>query len=99
MDGLSRLYAGSDGASASAVASTSYLDSPRLADVARVLHAAVGSLGHGREGPANVVLVLDAPDAWLAAGGDGVTASALRDLVLDLREVSLLLLLNFFYRC
>lgn len=41
-------------------------------------------------GGEKVVLVLDQPDAWLAAAGagDGVTSSSLRELVLDLREVS-----------
>lgn len=35
--------------------------------------------------------MLDQPDVWLAAAGagDGVASGSLRELVLDLREVSL----------
>lgn len=87
MDGLSRLYAGGAGPVAASSGHV-YLDSPRIADVARVLHTAVDSLAQSGEEASKVVLVLDAPDAWLAAGGEGITASAVRDLVLDLREVS-----------
>lgn len=64
-------------------------------DVARTLNAAVDRLqaaaSGGNSGGAKVVLVLDQPDVLLAAAGagDGVTSASLRDVVLDLREVSL----------
>lgn len=63
-----------------------YLDSPRLADVARVLGAAVERL---RAAGGKVILILDQPDVLLAAAspGDGVTVTAWKDLVLGLREV------------
>lgn len=68
----------------------SYLESPRLADVARMLNAAVDQLRGGGDAT-KVALVLDQPDVLLAAAGtgDGVTSASLRELVLDLREVSL----------
>lgn len=101
VDGLSRLFLGGGGGAAVGGAQ-SYLESPRLADVARALHAAVERLrgrGGGGGGAAaaaetktteKIVLVLDQPDALLAAAGagDGVTSASLRELVLDLREVS-----------
>lgn len=64
-----------------------YLDSPRLADVARVLGAAVEKL---QTAGGKVVLILDQPDVLLAAAspGDGVTGTAWKDVVLGLREVS-----------
>lgn len=63
-----------------------YLDSPRLADVARVLGAAVERLQAGGK----VIMILDQPDLLLAAAspGDGVTGTAWKDVVLGLREVS-----------
>lgn len=59
-----------------------------MADVARTLHATVDQASVG--GEKKVVLVLDQPDAWLAAAGAGeqVTSASVRELVLDLREVS-----------
>lgn len=64
-----------------------YLDSPRLADVARVLGAAVERL---QAAGGKVVLILDQPDVLLAAAspGDGVAGTAWKDVVLGLREVS-----------
>lgn len=69
-----------------------YLESPRVADIARALNAAVAQLEvtAARGGMAGkVVLVLDQPDVLLAAAAadeDGATSMALRDVVLDLRE-------------
>lgn len=97
MDGLSRLFL--DGQRGSAVQAppaaagtarqVTYLESPRLPDVARILHAVVDA--QTARGQAKVILVLDQPDVLLAAAGptDGVTSTGLRELVLDLREVSL----------
>lgn len=64
-----------------------YLDSPRLADVAGVLGAAVERL---QAAGGKVVLILDQPDVLLAAAslGDGVTGTAWKDVLLGLREVS-----------
>lgn len=79
---------------------TCFLDDPRLAAVARALGAAVDQLrGHG-DGGGDVVLVLDQPDVLLAAAGPGygVTGASLRDMVLDLREVSFLPPLAFFLK-
>lgn len=101
MDGLSRLFVdgGRAGAthppppppSAAATGATrqvTYLESPRLTDVARALHAVVEA--QTARSQARVILVLDQPDVLLAAAGpgDGVTSRALEELVLDLREVS-----------
>lgn len=90
MDGLSRLFLGAAGGALPAARTQghAYLESPRIADVAKTLSAAVEKLGAGG---GKVVLVLDQPDLWLAAAGpgDAVTSGSLRDLVLDLREVSL----------
>ncbi|KAJ4417597.1 hypothetical protein N0V82_006070 [Gnomoniopsis sp. IMI 355080] len=86
VDGLSRLFIGAAGAPPTAQAQGHvYLESPRMADVAKSLSAAVDQLSAVG---GKVVLVLDQPDVWLAAAGagDGVTSGSLRDLVLDLRE-------------
>lgn len=105
MDGLSRLFLDGGRAGVGATAAPppagagvarqiTYLESPRLADVARTLHATIGA-AQAAQGQANkVILVLDQSDVLLAAAGpgDGVTSTGLRDLVLDLREVSFLLL-------
>lgn len=107
MDGLSRLFlntnnndaaaggsrAGGAAAGKGGVVTTTYLESPRLADVARDLHAVVDqaqAAAARRAAHNKVILVLDQPDVLLAAAGpgDGVTSTALRELVLDLREVS-----------
>lgn len=97
VDGLSRLFLdGGDGAAAPPAGRGPgqqqqqqhvYLDSPRLADVARVLGAAVERL---QAAGGKVVLILDQPDVLLAAAspGDGVTGTAWKDVVLGLREVS-----------
>lgn len=97
VDGLSRLFIGAAGAAPGAQGHHAYLESPRMADVAKSLHAAVdqhcaAAGGAGGAGGGKVVLVLDQPDLWLATAGpgDGVTSGSLRDLVLDLREVSYL---------
>ncbi|PSS03253.1 hypothetical protein BD289DRAFT_219691 [Coniella lustricola] len=62
-----------------------FLESPRIADVARTINAAIQKQQQQQR---RVVLVLDQPDMLLAAAGagDGVTSGSLRDLVLDLRE-------------
>lgn len=70
-----------------------YLESPRVVDIARALNAAVAQLEVAARGSmaGKVVLVLDQPDVLLAAAAadeDGATSMALRDVVLDLREVS-----------
>lgn len=67
------------------------LDSPKLTSVSQALNAAVDQLRGGSEGKEQpLVLVLDQPDVLLATAGpnDGVTSASLRELVLDLREVS-----------
>lgn len=71
-----------------------YLDSPRLADVARVLGAAVERL---RAAGGKVILILDQPDVLLAAAspGDGVTGTAWKDVVLGLREVGFHFVVTF----
>ncbi|ROW16339.1 hypothetical protein VPNG_02684 [Cytospora leucostoma] len=93
LDGLSRLFLDAAGggvaASAGRGAYGGHLESPRIADVARALGAAVAQLQAGAgAGAGRVVLVLDQPDVLLAAAGagDGVTGTALGDLILDLRE-------------
>ncbi|KAK2600984.1 hypothetical protein N8I77_010472 [Diaporthe amygdali] len=99
VDGLSRLFLGGDGTSAQSQPARRgpgqpapqqqqqqvYLDSPRLADVARALGAAVERL---QAAGSKVVLLLDQPDLLLAAAspGDGVTGTAWREVVLGLRE-------------
>lgn len=92
VDGLSRLFIGAAAGAAPSPRGQAhvFLESPRFADVAGTLHAAVDQAG--QSGGKKVVLVLDQPDAWLAAAGtgDGVTSGSLRELVLDLREVSCL---------
>lgn len=95
VDGLSRLFlGGGDGATAIPAGRGPgqqqqhvYLDSPRLADVARVLGAAAEGL---QAAGGKVILILDQPDVLLAAAslGDGVTGTAWKDVVLGLREVS-----------
>lgn len=94
MDGLSRLFLGGQTGSAvralptaGAARQVTYLESPRLPDIARTLHAVVDA--QTAQGQIKVILVLDQPDILLAAAGpgDGVTSTALRELVLDLREV------------
>lgn len=98
VDGLSRLFlGGGDGATAIPAGRGPgqqqqqqqhvYLESPRLADVARVLGAAVEGL---QAAGGKVILILDQPDVLLAAAspGDGVTGTAWKDVVLGLREVS-----------
>lgn len=106
VDGLSRLFLaaapGGAGAPAPPGRGQLYLASPRIADVARTLNAAVDQLllqqqqqqqqhasGSAR-GSGKVVLVLDQPDMLLAAAGDGdgVTSESLRDVILGLRDVS-----------
>lgn len=92
VDGLSRLFLGGGNGSAAPPPGRGpgqhqlYLDSPRLADAARVLGTAVEKL---HAGGGKIVLLLDQPDVLLAAAtpGDGVTGTAWRDLVLGLREV------------
>lgn len=68
------------------------LASPHLADVGNVLHAAVDELKAHSDGP-KVVVVADQVDFLLAAAGGegGVSALALGELLLDLREVGGLL--------
>ncbi|KAG6367212.1 hypothetical protein INS49_001397 [Diaporthe citri] len=91
VDGLSRLFLGADGPVAPAAGRGPgqqqhlYLDSPRLADVARVLGAAIERL---QAAGGKVVLILDQPDVLLAAAspGDGVTGTAWKDVLLGLRE-------------
>ncbi|KAI7784624.1 hypothetical protein LA080_009561 [Diaporthe eres] len=92
VDGLSRLFlGGGDGAVAPPAGRGPgqqqhlYLGSPRLADVARVLGAAVERL---QAQGGKVVLILDQPDVLLAAAspGDGVTGTAWKDVLLGLRE-------------
>lgn len=101
VDGLSRLFLGGGNRTAGPPAARGpshqqqqqlYLDSPCLADVARVLGAAVEKL---QAAGGKVVLILDQPDVLLAAAspGDGVTGTAWKDVVLGLREVSA------YYRC
>lgn len=95
VDGLSRLFLGGgnraagppDGRGSSHQQQQLYLDSPCLADVARVLGAAVEKL---QAAGGKVVLILDQPDVLLAAAspGDGVTGTAWKYVVLGLREVS-----------
>lgn len=94
VDGLSRLFlAGGDGPVAPPAGrgpgqpQLLYLDSPRLADVARVLGAAVERL---QVTGGKVILILDQPDVLLAAAspGDGATGTAWKDVLLGLREVS-----------
>lgn len=92
MDGLSRLFlAGAKPAAAGggAARQVTYLESPRLADIARVLHAVLEA--QTAQGQAKVILVLDQPDVLLAAAGpgDGVSSTGLREVVLDLREACL----------
>ncbi|KAK7743811.1 hypothetical protein SLS53_003830 [Cytospora paraplurivora] len=94
VDGLSRLFLDGTGGGAAANAGAGrgaygHLESPRIADVARTLGAAVAQLQAGAgAGAGRVVLVLDQPDVLLAAAGagDGVTGTALGELILDLRE-------------
>lgn len=92
VDGLSTLFLAGGGGAAAPPGGRGqgqhvYLDSPRLADVARTLGAAVERL---QATGGKVVLILDQPDVYLAATspGDGVTGTAWRDVVLGLREVS-----------
>lgn len=97
VDGLSRLFLGGGGAAAAGGGGGhDHLESPRLADVARTLNAAAAHLEAARGTAGKVVLVLDQPDVLLAAAAaeDGVTSTALRDVVLDLREVSSPRMLN-----
>ena len=66
------------------------LTSPAIADVGRVLHAAVDELQACSGGGGKVVLVVDQIDLLLAAaseGKDGTSGLALRELLFDLREV------------
>ncbi|ROW10184.1 hypothetical protein VMCG_01688 [Cytospora schulzeri] len=95
VDGLSRLFlGGAAGAGGSAPHPAAgrggygHLESPRAADIARTLNAAVAQLEAARGMAGKVVLVLDQPDLLLAAAAaeDGTTSTALRDVVLDLRE-------------
>lgn len=97
MDGLSRLFldsgakgGGATPAPGAARQQVTYLESPRLADVARTLHAVIDAQTVGRGQQAKVILVMDQPDLLLAAAGpgDGVTSTGLRELILELREVS-----------
>lgn len=96
VDGLSRLFldgaaAGSAPHPAAGHGGHGHVESPRVADVARTLGAAAAQLGAARGTAGKVVLVLDQPDVLLAAAAaeeDGATGTALRDVVLDLREVS-----------
>lgn len=94
VDGLSRLFLGGGDGPVALPAGRGpghqqhlYLDSPRLADVARVLAAAVERL---QTAGGKVVLILDQPDVLLAAAspGDGFTGTAWKDVLLGLREVS-----------
>lgn len=99
MDGLSRLFL--DGAPPSAPPSATaaavgrgahgYLEYPRVADVLRSLGAAVAQLQAARGAGGKVVLLLDEPDLLLAtaaADRDGMTSTALGDVIHELREVS-----------
>lgn len=95
VDGLSRLFLPGPSSAPTTTTTTGaaafyHLDSPHLAAVARTLGAAVDRLRGAGDADADVVLVLDQPDALLAAAGpgDGVTSVGLREVVLDLREVS-----------
>ncbi|POS78493.1 hypothetical protein DHEL01_v203099 [Diaporthe helianthi] len=64
-----------------------YLDSPHLADAAKVFGTAVERL---QAAGGKIILILDQPDVLLAAAspGDGVTGTAWKDVVLGLREAS-----------
>ncbi|KAF3768479.1 hypothetical protein M406DRAFT_344661 [Cryphonectria parasitica EP155] len=67
--------------------SHTYLETPRLSDVARTLHAAIDQPLSSSTGP--VVLLMDQPDVLLAAAGgvaEGIDSWGLRELVLDLQE-------------
>jgi hypothetical protein len=102
VDGLSRLFlAGGNGAAAPPPPGRGpghrqqqqqqqhwYLDSPRLADVTRVLGMAVDKLHAAGD---NVILILDQPDVLLAAASpeDSVTVAAWKDVILGIREVRL----------
>ncbi|KAG8167407.1 hypothetical protein KVR01_003096 [Diaporthe batatas] len=95
VDGLSRLFLGGRNGTAAPPHGRGpgrqqeqhqlYLDSPRLADAARVLGTAVEKL---QAGGGKVVLVMDQPDVLLAAASpaDGVTGTAWKDVVLGLRQ-------------
>lgn len=65
-----------------------FLESPRIADVAKMINAVIQKQQQQQQ--RRIVLILDQPDVLLAAAaaGDGVNSGSLRDLVLDLREVS-----------
>ncbi|KAJ4386229.1 hypothetical protein N0V93_009122 [Gnomoniopsis smithogilvyi] len=87
VDGLSHLFTSAAGRAhpAAQAQGHAYLESLRMADVAKSLSAAVDQLcAQGGK----IVLVLDQPDVWLATAGtgNGVTSGNLRDLILDLRE-------------
>ncbi|KUI61985.1 hypothetical protein VP1G_09148 [Cytospora mali] len=86
VDGLSRLFLGAAATGpAAGRGGYAYLESPRVTDIARALSVAVVQLQAARGSAGKIVLVLDQPDVLLAAG-DGVTSTALRDVILDLRE-------------
>jgi elongator complex protein 6 len=63
------------------------LSSPDLKTVSEEIRQAVEGLKSGQDGPGKVLLVVDQIDLLLAAGGDSVTAIALGEVFMGLREV------------
>ena len=94
MDGLSGLFSAAAGAGgavpphAAKTPGVHVLTSAWLQDVSRALNTAVDGLQ--AKGQGKVILVIDQLDFLLAATAeDEVTGTALRDMVLDLREVGI----------
>lgn len=87
IDGLSQLFLDDASTIVKPAAAQEALTSQRLEGIAQSLSVAVDQL-RARGTGGKVIMIMDQPDLLLAATGDEVTGAALRDVLLDVREVS-----------
>lgn len=86
VDGLSGLFLSRQSKPATGRADEKVLVNPSPAAVSGEIHAAVRTLKTSHGGK-KVMLVIDQLDFLLAAGGDGIGAVCLGEMLLGLREV------------
>ncbi len=87
VDGLSELFVPKHGKPAVRRDEEKVLNNPSLASVFNVINAAIQNLknSHGGE---RILLVVDQLDLLLAAGGQGINAANIGEMLMGLREVS-----------
>jgi elongator complex protein 6 len=89
VDGLSGLFSGGSKSAPGHGKNGMVLSSPTLQDLSKLLNESIAGL-QNQSPDSEVILILDNPDLLLAATGESISGEALRETLLDVREVSAL---------